>query len=81
MTILDANGKEVAHERCTCGRHRQAVDSTCCRFCPTNQHSSACNMRQEAFPDTRRGVFVSEGVVLRVRNHERPRSGFAREER
>jgi len=77
MTVLDANGTEVPHERCVCGRHRQAVDAVCCHPCGDGKHTSACNMRQEAFSDTRRGVFVSEGAVLRVRNHNMPRRGFA----
>lgn len=73
MTVLDANGREVSHARCACGRHRQMMDAVCCRPCGSGKHTSACNIRQEAFPDTRRGAFVTEGMVLRVRNHEMPR--------
>lgn len=66
MTVLDANGREVPHERCACGRWRQAVDASCCRPCGTGRHTSSCNIRQESFPDTRRGVFVSDGERFRV---------------
>lgn len=78
MTVLDANGREVPHERCGCSRHRQAADAVCCRPCGTGKHTSACNIRQEAFADTRRGAFVVEADVFRVRNHEMPRPGYAR---
>jgi hypothetical protein len=78
MTIVDANGHEVSHERCDCGRHRQSVDAVCCRPCGSGKHTSACNIRQEAFPDTRRGVTITEGLVSRISNHEMPNGGFRR---
>jgi hypothetical protein len=66
--LLDANGRTVPTGRCGCGRHRMAVDAVCCSACGTGLHTSACNIRQESFPDTRRGVVVSEDArTFRVR--------------
>ena len=68
--LIDAAGNEVPHDRCRCGRHKVASSDLCCRECPgtlTGRHAVGCHMRQEHFPDTRRGVVLSAAEVERDR--------------
>lgn len=61
--LIDAAGNEMPSNYCKCGRHKLASTPTCCRVCAgsyNGMHSTACHMRQEHFPDTRRGVVFSE---------------------
>lgn len=63
--LIDAAGNEIATDRCACGRHMtMRREGRCCAGCPANGgdgiHSTACNMIQEHFPDTRRGVLFTE---------------------
>lgn len=67
--LIDAAGNEVASDRCRCGRHKVASSGLCCRECPgtlTGRHAVGCHMRQEHFPDTRRGVVASPMGRARV---------------
>lgn len=66
--LLNAAGREIPTARCGCGRHREASKDRCCSLCGTGQHTVACAMRQEHFPDTKRGVgwgYVTGVVSLR----------------
>jgi hypothetical protein len=74
--IRNAAGKEVPHDFCECWRHKQEGDERCCGLCqyadPFGDHTVACNIRQQAFPDTRRGCSVApDAAVLRVRSMNR----------
>lgn len=56
-------GNEVRTRRCACGRHMPDTYESCCGTCESSEpriHGVACSMRQEHFPDTRRGVVASE---------------------
>lgn len=67
--LIDAAGNEVESDRCRCGRHKVASSDLCCRECPgtsTGRHAVGCHMRQEHFPDTRRGVVASPMGRARV---------------
>ena len=66
--LSDAGGNAVPTNRCICGRHKVATSERCCRECPgtfTGRHAVGCHMRQEHFPDTRRGVFVADHASIR----------------
>lgn len=64
MPLLDADGCEIATDRCDCGRHKRVEKPFCCDWCVADPglvglppgHSTGCNIVQESFPDTRRGV-------------------------
>jgi hypothetical protein len=73
--LTDAAGNVVPTDRCECGRHKPLTPvNYCCGGCPRMaggpihpHHSTACNMRQEHFRDTRQGVVAEPAAVLSVR--------------
>lgn len=75
--LIDAAGEPIAHDRCLCRRHKYAAELYCCGPCggTGERHSVSCQMVQEHFPDTRRGVRVApEASLLPV--GDLTRSGF-----
>jgi hypothetical protein len=65
MPLLDANGGTIPTDRCACNRHKRVAKSYCCDWCASNPqhakpvgHSNGCNMVQENFRDTHRGVVL-----------------------
>lgn len=70
--LIDAAGNEVESDRCGCGRHKPASSQFCCAYCAGDGrgrfHVTGCNLRQEHFRDTRRGVVATDhpsGFVVR----------------
>lgn len=68
--LIDAAGNEIPTNYCACGRHKYASKETCRAVCDgrlfNGMHSTACHMRNECFPDTRRGVVATDHPGGRV---------------